>query len=740
MSRATANKVYRTFVKGLITEASPLTYPENASTEEDNCVIYRKGNRTRRLGIDYDEDAVLSTFQVAHADIANMVINTYSWLNINDNENTNLLVAQIGATLYFYDWDSEPLEANAFTIDLNDYALDGVTDLETYPVDMVGGKGHLFVVGEKINPFYLDYDESDDLFFEHPITILMRDFEGVDDELGVDEEPTTLTDEHKYNLQNQGWIDPTNDGSGVSVTGYNTVSGRIIEAMFHPTTTVIEAYHTHFSRYPSNVQQWWIGKLASSDPDASPPTEAGDFSPELLAKFAFGSTRAPRGHYIFEAFNRDRSAVSGIAGLPVESFKTRPRAVGFFAGRVWYGHNNTLYYSQLLTENVHKAGFCYQEADPTSENLSDLVATDGGVIPIPEMQGVNHLHPFGSGILAFAENGVWYISGTANSGFTSLDFQVLKVESTGTESPWSIVEAESNIFWWSQTGIQGMTQKSGNFGTIDGAFDRTNITQESIQTFYNELSVASRKYVKGVYDPANNVIQWVFKTNNVNINCFYNRILNLDLSLSAFYPWTIMSFGTDRPWVTDIFMKGRDTIENRQTFIKYFVVEPVSTNWKFTFAYFKDDTFMDWRSFNNTGFAFNSYVETGFELMDDTMRKKMLPYLFCYFRRTEENYIEDGDDYTVDKPSSCLLRIKWDWADSAFSNKWSPEVEVYRHRRMPLMSEDDLEFNNGYSVVVSKNKIRGSGKSFQFRFFCNEEGKDFDLLGWAVSISGNTIP
>jgi hypothetical protein len=43
-------------------------------------------------------------------------------------------------------------------------------------------------------------------------------------------------------------------------------------------------------------------------------------------------------------------------------------------------------------------------------------------------------------------------------------------------------------------------------------------------------------------------------------------------------------------------------------------------------------------------------------------------------------------------------------------------------------------------VVVSNNKVRGSGKSVQFRFECSEPGKNFDLLGWAVSFAGNTEP
>ena len=46
-------------------------------------------------------------------------------------------------------------------------------------------------------------------------------------------------------------------------------------------------------------------------------------------------------------------------------------------------------------------------------------------------------------------------------------------------------------------------------------------------------------------------------------------------------------------------------------------------------------------------------------------------------------------------------------------------------------------FNNGFPVVVTKNKIRGAGKALRIRFE-SESGKDFDFLGWAIAFSGNT--
>jgi hypothetical protein len=57
---------------------------------------------------------------------------------------------------------------------------------------------------------------------------------------------------------------------------------------------------------------------------------------------------------------------------------------------------------------------------------------------------------------------------------------------------------------------------------------------------------------------------------------------------------------------------------------------------------------------------------------------------------------------------------------------------------MRVATTADLE--SGFPVVVSKHKVRGSGKAVQFRFGCSEPNKDFDLLGWAVAYVGNTEP
>lgn len=156
----------------------------------------------------------------------------------------------------------------------------------------------------------------------------------------------------------------------------------------------------------------------------------GDFLPQILNKFTSGNAYVPKGHFVVNAFNIDRSLASGIPGIEPEVIKERPNSVAFYSGRCWYGCNSSVYYSQLLTDKS-KAGLCYQEADPTSEDISDLVATDGGVIPIPEASKIVGIIPSSSGLLVFALNGIWFIGGT-DGGFKANDFSVTKVGPVGT--------------------------------------------------------------------------------------------------------------------------------------------------------------------------------------------------------------------------------------------------------------------------------------------------------------------
>jgi hypothetical protein len=754
--RAQSTKLYRTFVKGLITEASPLTFPENTSLDEDNCLIFTKGNRTRRLGANYETSSVLSAFQVAS--MAETPIVEYAWNSVNNSALTSFLCLQVGGTIYFFDMYEAPISGamKSFTVDLTAYPAPGATSIETSPIQMTSGKGYLFIAGEKILPLSVEYIEDTDTIEVETINILIRDFEGVDDDLAVDEEPSTLSAEHHYNLKNQGWVATTPSTGLVSVSlygKYKAVPGTAT------TKDPITEYKTAIGRYPGNNKQWFLGKTQTEEG----AYEVGDFNPVLLNKAHVGTSRAPRGHYIVNAFNVDRSAVSGVGGITADVKRYGPASVAFFSGRAWWFARNGVYFSQIMT-NKNKAGQCFQEADPTAEDISELLASDGGYIPIPAADEILRGIEIGNGIMAFARNGVWLISGT-DRGFSATEYQVTKISSIGTDSPLSIVMAGDVIYWWSKVGIQRTTQATGQFGPIPGAYSSENISADTVDTLFKEVSPDSRRFVKGVFDPATETVYWAYRTDDFSFDYGYNRFLNLDLKIGAFYPWSLSS--GNYPFITGLFLTPElnllsnaspvtasgaavttttseavvaqsTELSAKATFLYFVCAVNQGSAYRFTLGNFSNDEFVDWESYDGTGVVYNSFVESGFELLDDAFRKKQIVYLSVFFRQTEENYLLSGDDYNTDKPSSCYLTVKWSWTTSGDTGKWSQKRQVYRHARVPFVDPADLAFNTGTRVVHTKNKIRGTGQALQFRLETNERGKNFDLLGWQASYSGST--
>lgn len=762
MARAEANKLYRTFVKGLVTEASPLTYPEDTSYNELNTILSRKGSRTRRLGQAYDVGDIIPEAEVTDFTKAQ---NEFVWKAVGRYPNLNFLSIQRDDIVYFLDLSNDSAQ-KTFTVDLKDYVRAGVdpSTVGDNLIQMASGQGFLYIVSKDTDPIYVSYDiDSDDITI-YRITILIRDFDGLKDGLNNDEEPTTLTKEHHYNLMNQGWLYGSSSTETFSSTSFGdyTLSPRMDIFNIYPSESALEQTITSFSqasptdspifkfhsvlgKYPGNNKQWWVARAEADDSEKG--IKAGDFLPDVLDKLFSGNNRAPRGHFILNAFKKDRSSLSGVSNLSVDETPSRPEAIAFFSGRVWYGAGSTVYFSQILdSKSADKSGLCYQEADPTAEDISDLIASDGGVVPIPEIDKITRLIPLANGVLVFSLNGVWFISG-GDSAFSATGIAVDKISSIGTKCPLAATEVDGTLFWWSDTGIQAMQQASGQFGPIPGKFGNTNISEQTVQTLYNAIPEIGKICAKVSFDPRTNRLLWLFNDEYDN-KYRYNKCLLYDLTLQAFFLWefgqiengpvvtgiyndvgetfsenSVEVYSAGVPVVTDsgdpVVVDG-DFVNYAPSNIKYLINIPAQG---MNISETTDETFADWVAFDATGVGYESFVETGYELMNDAMRTKQAIYVFTHFRR-EDN-------------SSCKMTAKWDWSTSAFSNRWSTEIESYRERIRPDNSTADL---TAFEVVTTKNKVRGHGKAVQFKFGTSEIGKNFQLLGWSVAYIGNAKP
>lgn len=306
-------------------------------------------------------------------------------------------------------------------------------------------------------------------------------------------------------------------------------------------------YKSKTGFYPSNVQTWWAMKRpVQVTPDLLSKEFLEVFDTDMRTQITWGNTLAPKGHYLFNAFRIDRSEESGVGSLPVEhSNGLRPKAVAFFAGRIFYAGtqsgkwNSRVYFSQIL-ERDEQVGFCYQNQDPTSEDVPDLLPNDGGVIVIPEIAEIVKMVPYGADLWIFASNGIWRIAGSDGVGFRANDYSISKFAAIPAYGPHSFVETDSGLLWWSRSGIWALIPDEV------GQMKAQSITDNTIKDFFDSIPDESKKFAKGAFNKQSKIVQWIYREvapGTVAEQYSYDRILNLDTRTIAMYPWKPINEG-----------------------------------------------------------------------------------------------------------------------------------------------------------------------------------------------------
>lgn len=631
-------------------------------------------------------------------------------------------------------------------------------------------KGNLVVTGRYVNPLYI-YKE-DNFFFIKKVNIKIRDFEGVDDGLRVDEFPTALEDKHLYNLRNQGW-----------------------------TNEFIQEYFSDKSTYPANNQMYHLGKRVN------PSTGVESFVSEHLFSQDFGSTPAPKGRVIYSvfespteeigegavveattviptsivAFGREfvdvtipvdleietgeivdltfdspleiqwftldgslvltvfgeqtltgpypaicqstfkyRVAIpqpipgmgdllvnywySGTVTLAEETFfsggalrnkfeyeapASYPTTICSFSGRIFYagvqvskyGLNNKVFFSQLA-DSEDKLGKCYQDADPTSEHISDLIATDGGVIPIADMGECYGLITRGYGVLLIASNGVWSISG-GDDGFSAVSYRVSKISDIGCISKRSILNIKDQIFYASADGIYVI----GN--DAEGRMSVTDITESRVKNRYKALPIASRRNLSSYYDEQNEEVLFMYAESADTLLLNSGRA-NKGFVLSLVKPSFSFYEFPDGKYVSTVATFNRGDNEEAIFVSLLFASEVTGTLLAFPSLYFSryrterdrfDDFFIVGELNGNflTSEEVSSYIRTSNNTFGDVQRDKTLRFLTMYFNVTEN--IFDRLTSSVVSYSSCLTRPSWK-LEKRDSEDTTGSFQTYRRKEV----------------------------------------------------------
>ena len=584
--------------------------------------------------------------------------------------------------------------------------------------------------------------------------------------------PLVLTSRHLYNLRNQGWSTPKPSFDG----GTN------------PQDLISQFNSSASSAYPANSDT--VGPFVYANTNSNGNKYIVRFNAKDCVSNPLGTAQAPLGYFIIDALDRGSSRKSvyaqmmaqypqntyNIDDLPLDETPGGPTVVAEYAGRVFYsgfpgvlndGDTSSPKLSSYvlfsaLVQDASSIYRCYQAADPTSPDSSDLVDTDGGFIRLDGAYNIVAMQSIQTGLVVLAENGVWAISGGSGSGFTATNYQVIKVTTAGCVSPGSVVVVGNTIFYWSRDGIYSLSTNEY------GDFVANNITRKTIKTFYSNISAADVQKAQGVYDEYEQRVKWIFG-NRYNSSIKTTELI-LDVISGAYSKYTIQPINSNKypvclggvnvnpfsqiPNFDEIIVSSGDSvvdgvdeviINNNETDllsnikeVQYLVVTSYSPTIKFTFGNYSDPNHYDWKSYNGVGVDAKSFLLTGAQAGGDVQRKKDIVYITAHFNKTETGLVDDetgSGDLTLADQSSCILQAQWDWTNSVNSNRWSQKQQIYRIRR-PYYPTSSENFDNGFSVVETRTKLRGSGKAVSL-LFESSPGKHMELLGWSMILGVN---
>ena len=442
--------------------------------------------------------------------------------------------------------------------------------------------------------------------------------------------------------------------------------------------------------------------------------------------------------YLFVTFAGQTTQTFNIHVAEFEVFSTpvtfqRASTNTFYQGRAWYAGfeaatlSSSIYFSQII-ENKNQYGKCYQRQDPTNEYFNELLASDGGVIRILEIEKIVKLFSTQSSVIVLATNGVWEITG--NPYFTATNYNVRKMSEVGCFAPLSVVNYKGLPVWWGEDAVYTI-QFDPQFQT----FQVINMTEDTIKALFLSIDQDNRQYVKGAYDLLEDTIYWLYNSASVlpeEDRYKYTNVLALNRRSIAFYPW---SFDGETNYVRGLFYHNpvRKTISNAMKYLY------TTSDDDYSYAEFIGYDYLDWGVTN-----YSSYLFSGYDINETALKHAQPNYVQVYVDLNEYSptttFDMTDDIYEYVLTSDNLLTILTDVQDAALPSAFIQGVYDF-------ITSDSLQRWSTAQQVYPANlvnrkagfrrlKVRGKGKSVQFRIY-SEEGKPFYIVGWSSAMTGN---
>lgn len=459
---------------------------------------------------------------------------------------------------------------------------------------------------------------------------------------------------------------------------------------------------------------------------------------------------AAPGEYIrlMPYWNIFMSVVTEDVGLPSEDVVNgRIKDVLSFSGRYFYLVGNTVLFSQVLNDTSTNYDRCYQEADPTSEEINDVVVTDGGYVKFPSTSALHAIKSFNRGVIVFGDSEVFGLISPSDQMFSATGYDIVELSKAGLIGSDSVVSVSDAIFYWSPLGIFriGVSEQTGN------TLVAQTVSINTIQEYYNNIPTFAKEHCKGVFDYVNNRIYWYYPSNENRMECL-DMCLVLDLSHNSFMafkvgesvdeslpiisnvcetprarqikPTMYVRVNGDRVVVngTPVIATEEESAYDRWTSLKHVIINKNSFSFgDYNSREFKDfdkhsyDSYMVSRPIMFAGFS------TFGNVVQDTANDKQVPILQTLFKRTEQSKLADGKNYIA--ASGANIRVRWGWSLTDRSNRWDMVQNGYRPQKDFLHDE----------YVESRIHVRGRGKAFQVEIR-NDDNKDFRLAGMNILV------
>lgn len=792
MTKRVLNKEYRNFSGGLVTEASPLTFPENTAVDIDNIVLEYDGTVKRRKGLSQVGSNLQNTLASSPTHQGGFV-----WKDAGGELGNDYYCVKLLDTLHIYSCDgttsidaspSISILLDNFQCDLHlgsTYSNVWGTILSTDFDLQFSAKGKfLFVTANHMIPFVVE-NYSTTSFRLMPWDIYVRDLDGADDGLSLTQQPASGFPAHRYNLRNQGWaksqfvtyntnhsVDPSN--AEVPHVGWRPASNTANESW---QSAQVNAYN--FESTPAPKGNMWKGlqnsQVVTGEIEGFRITNIAYASGTGVWTFTIDSNHTISGgrlmfynmlvSYVdtggdtqYWWFNEEQYTGSTATTVTVQDTITNYSSgftvvsYGFIASQEEYTPTHedvfTPSTSAIFSGRVWVSGILGMARD--AQTVAYVKSYKDGLICFSQMEKIQRQSTFFPKELRLCgtEN-----SPTARDYNDPLDTDGGTITISDSGFIHKMIPLEKSLLVFAERGVWEIGPGSLGYFTAT-SYSLTKVSDIGVTETKSMLSADNLPFYKGVDGDIHALIR------NPQTGRFEAQDLTETTIRSTIAGKTILKVAHDIEnkrvvWLNDdntaLIMDLRLKVWYKWTFkdsgnTKVDMVYCPSLNSESRLVFIAHDASDNVQQFTLTDASFEddgtdaaAYVVTGYELLDTSARDKQAVYITTHFNRTETQFIDDGGGGPLlDPQSGCQMKAQWDFDSTGDANRHSTAQQVYRLVRPYTAPAGPYpkDFDYGLIVVTTRNKVRGKGKALTLRFD-SEAGKDMQLIGWSTSFTGN---